>query len=78
MELLEPRDYKGFCKHPIIDNTKRVVVKATITPSDCPKSWFELQIYFEDGEYFYTSSPSVRGAKQCFAFQCGAGSKWTD
>ena len=75
MELLNPEKYKGFYTHPCKEKTIYCVVSASIKP-DHMTSCYLLSIYFENGKHFFTWSPSIKGAKQCFAFQCSKGSKW--
>ena len=75
--LQNPEKYKGYSKHPAEDNTVRQVKEAIISP--CKHSntgWVELEIYFSDGERYFSSSPSIRGAKLQFAFQVKKNSKW--
>lgn len=77
LSLVEPSKYSGYSKHPSADNTIRKVSGATITPiKTSTTGWVTLEIMFEDGERFSGASPSARGAKQMFAFQCSNGSKW--
>ena len=75
--LQNPERYKGYSKHPAEDKTIRQVKEATISP--CKHSntgWVELHIYFSDGERYFDSSASVRGAKLQFAFLINKNSKW--
>ncbi len=75
--LVDAERFEGFSKHPAADNTVRKVKEATIKPIEYSSTgWVYLEIQFNDGERFIGSSPSVRGAKQMFAFQCRKGSKW--
>ena len=77
LSLVEPSKYSGYSKHPSADNTIRKVRGATITPiKTSTTGWVTLEINFEDGERFSGASPSARGAKQMFAFQCSKGSIW--
>ena len=75
--LQNPEQYKGYSKHPAEDKTIRQVKEATISPCKHSKrGWVQLQIYFSDGERYFSSSASVRGAKLQFAFQVKKNSKW--
>lgn len=75
--LVGAEQFEGFSKHPAEDNIVRKVKEATIKPIEHSSTgWVNLEIIFNDGERFSGSSPSVRGAKQMFAFQCRKGSKW--
>ncbi len=77
LKLIQPETYKGYCAHPTADNTRRPVIEAMIKRS-YRSGGYDLEIFFTEGKSFYRWSPSVRGAKQCFAFQCRAGSKWEE
>lgn len=74
--LLNPRQYKGYACHPTEDKTIRRVLNATITRYTYRSSWYNIEIVFEEGHVFSSSSSSIKGCKQIFAFQCSAGSKW--
>lgn len=79
LELINPSQYNGHSKHPAEDGTVRIVKSASIIPCAHSKTgWVDIYIYFEDGQRFYSASPSVRGAKQIFAFQCQSGAKWQE
>ena len=73
--LRNPERYKGHWTHPINDKSTYQVIGATITPT-FPGAWHLLEIQFEGGKKFMKASPSERGAKQIFAYQCSGGSKW--
>lgn len=77
--LNDAENYTGYSEHPVIDATVRKVVKADISPCETlgDNGWVMLRIYFEDGVRFSASSPSIKGAKQKFAFQCRKGAKWS-
>lgn len=74
--LLNPEKYKGYACHPVEDKTIRQVLSATITRATYMNSWYNIEIIFEGGHVFGSSSSSIKGCKQIFAFQCSAGSKW--
>lgn len=74
--LIAPNEYKGYAAHPTLDKTIRQVIKATITRCTHLSCWYDLKIEFENYKIFTSSSGSIKGCKQIFAFQCKAGSKW--
>ena len=74
--LQNPEKYSGYSKHPAKDKTIRQVKEAIIQSCRHLEGWVTLEICFTDGEKYYDSSPSVRGAKQQFAFLIKKGSKW--
>lgn len=75
MKLKNPENYKGYWCHPTQDNNIYQVLKAEISEPQ-RHGWVRIQIWFEKDKHFSTHSPSIRGAKQFFAFQCKSGSKW--
>ncbi|WP_296938342.1 hypothetical protein [uncultured Dysgonomonas sp.] len=77
MTLLNPEQYTGYAKHPTQDKTLRKVVNSSIRKCEHMSQWYEIRIEFEGGKIFYSSSGSIKGCKQIFAFQCKAGSKWS-
>lgn len=74
--LLNPEKYKGYACHPTEDKTIRRVLNATITRVTYMNHWYNIEIVFEGDHVFESSSATIRGCKQIFAFQCSAGSKW--
>lgn len=74
--LLNPDKYKGYACHPTEDKAIRWVLNATITRCTYMSNWYNIEIIFEEGRVFSSSSSSIKGCKQIFAFQCSAGSKW--
>lgn len=74
--LLNPEKYKGYACHPTEDKTVRQVLSATITRATDMNCWYDIEIVFEGDHVFESSSATIKGCKQIFAFQCSAGSKW--
>lgn len=76
--LLNPENYEGYAFHPAEDNKIRKVEKAIIKPWILLEKQFgfSIEIYFEGSLVFSSTSDTIRGAKQQFAFQCRKGSKW--
>lgn len=78
LQLKYPEKYKAFIrKYGILGDEKHQIKSATITPC-LIASGFDIRINFIDGKYSYDYSPTVRGAKQSFAFVSEPKSKWIE